>query len=132
MRKKEGEWAMVLGIGIDLIEIHRVEKVFSTEDKKKRVFTASELLWLSDKKVESLAGVYAAKEALAKALGTGIREISFLHMEVLKDPLGKPLFNEVLLLPHLKRCFGEKNFRLHLSISHDRERATAMVVIEEG
>jgi len=52
-------------------------------------------------------------------------------MEVLKDELGKPYFNMELLSPHLKRVYGDKKMAVHLSLSHDKERAIAMVIIEE-
>ncbi len=122
---------MILGTGIDMIEIERVYNVFHTERRKKRVFTESEIE-LSRNSKSRLAGFYAAKEAFSKALGTGIKGISFREIEVLKDQLGKPYFNMDLLHEHLVRSFGEKKFNLYLSISHDRERAIASVIIEEG
>lgn len=122
---------MILGSGIDIIEIERVAKTFSTRKKKERVFTEKEIERIGELNKASLAGCFSAKEACAKALGTGIRGIAFTDMEVLKDELGKPYFNMALLLPHLKRVYGEKNISVHLSLSHDKERAIAMVIIEE-
>lgn len=122
---------MILGSGIDIIEIERVAKTFSTRKKKERVFTEKEIERIGVLNRASLAGCFAAKEACSKALGTGIRGISFTDMEVLKDELGKPYFNEELLKPHLKRVYGDKNMAVHLSLSHDKERAIAMVIIEE-
>lgn len=84
---------MILGSGIDIIEIERVAKTFSTRKKKERVFTEKEIERIGELNKASLAGCFSAKEACAKALGTGIRGIAFTDMEVLKDELGKPYFN---------------------------------------
>lgn len=123
---------MILGIGVDLIEISRVEKVFSTAKRKARIFTDTEIQDSKNGGFSSLAARFAAKEAFSKALGTGIRNITFKEIEVLKDPWGKPYFNEEKLKPHLLRIFEKNSFRLHLSLSHDEGRAYAMVIIEEG
>ncbi len=123
---------MILGIGVDLIEIERIRQVFSTEKKQERIFTMTEIRDSKAAGFSSLAARFAAKEAFSKALGTGIRNISFKEIEVLKDELGKPYFNHETLKPHLERVFNSSNQRLHLSLSHDKERAYAMVIIEEG
>jgi len=121
---------MILGTGIDMIEIERVYHVFHTDRRKKRVFTEGEIEMCGQSK-SRLAGFYAAKEAFSKALGTGIKGISFKEIEVLKDQDGKPYFNMEPISAHLIKRFGEKKFQLHLSISHDRERAVAIAMIEE-
>ena len=121
---------MILGTGIDMIEIERVYNVFTTDRRRKRIFTLGEIEMCGQSK-SRLAGFYAAKEAFSKALGTGIKGISFKEIEVLKDQEGKPYFNMDLISAHLVRRFGEKKFKVHLSISHDRERAVAMAMIEE-
>lgn len=131
MREMKGDEAMILGSGVDIIEIERVAKTFSTRKKKERVFTENEIERIGELNKASLAGCFAAKEACSKALGTGIRGISFTDMEVLKDDLGKPYFNMELLQPHLQRVFGTRKIEVHLSLSHDKERAMAMVLIEE-
>ncbi len=121
---------MILGTGIDIIEIERVKHAFDTERRRNRIFTSAEIECFGENS-SRMAGFFSAKEALSKALGTGIREISFREMEILKEPGGKPYFNMALLKPHLRRVFRKESFRVHLTISHDRERATAMVIIEE-
>ncbi|HSL85906.1 MAG TPA: holo-ACP synthase [Bacteroidales bacterium] len=122
---------MILGTGIDIIEIERVSHAFSTDRRKNRVFTQNEIESFSANP-SRMAGYYAAKEALAKALGTGIRGISFKEIEVLKDSEGKPYFNKSLLDAHFLKRYSRTDIRVHLTISHDRDRATAMVIIEEG
>lgn len=123
---------MILGIGVDLIEISRIENVFNSDRRKHRIFTITEIKDSKSKGFSSLAARFAAKEAFAKALGTGIRGISFKEIEVLKNNLGKPYFNEEKLIPHLEKVFNKKGFNLHLSLSHDEGRAYAMVIIEEA
>lgn len=124
---------MILGIGIDSIEIQRIEKVFTTDKRRHRIFTGREIRdSQKNRGYSSLAARFAAKEAFAKALGTGIRGITFKEIEVLKTDLGKPYFNEEKLIPHLERVFNKMNFKLHLSMSHDEGRAYAMVIIEEA
>ncbi len=122
---------MILGIGVDLIEIDRIAKVFSTEKKQDRIFTRTEIRDSKATGFSSLAARFAAKEAFSKALGTGIRNITFKEIEVLKDELGKPYFNQETLKPHLERVFKTSHLKLHLTLSHDKERAYAMVIIEE-
>lgn len=121
---------MILGTGIDIIEIERVKDAFSTDRRRNRVFTGREIECFGENH-SRMAGFFSAKEALSKALGTGIQGIAFKEMEILKDPQGKPYFNMELLGPHLNRVFHKENIRVHLTVSHDRERATAMVIIEE-
>lgn len=120
----EGRLAMIKGIGIDIIELSRVREIISRQPKFiDRVLTAGEKQRFSElaerRKVEFLAGRFAAKEAFSKALGTGIgKELSFLDIEISSDELGKPVIKK-------------PEVRVHLSISHSRDYAVAQVVIEE-
>lgn len=123
---------MILGTGVDIIEIKRVEEVFHTDRRMRRIFTEAEILSIGGQNSSRLSGYYAAKEALSKALGTGIRGISFKEMEVLKDEAGRPYFNPLPLKDHLIRIFGTDRVKIHLTISHDRAQAMAMVIIEEA
>lgn len=123
---------MILGTGIDLIEIGRIEKVFDTEKKKMRIFTEEEIALASPANFSRLSGYYAAKEAFSKALGTGIKGISFKDIEVLKDHAGKPYINKDKIMAHVQELFNVEEFTIHLTISHDRDKAMAMVIIEEG
>lgn len=77
---------------------------------------------------ESVAGRFAAKEAVSKALGTGIRGFEFKDIEIDKNTLGKPI---VSLRGEAKKL-GEKlgNYKIHLSISHSKENAIAYAVLE--
>ncbi|MEH7546044.1 holo-[acyl-carrier-protein] synthase [Neobacillus bataviensis] len=114
---------MIKGIGIDIIELHRIRELINKQSKLvDRILTVDEKKKYEDlsesRKVEFLAGRFAAKEAFSKAFGTGIgRELSFQDMEIETDGSGKPFFRK----PEVQS---------HLSISHSREYAVAQVVIE--
>jgi holo-[acyl-carrier protein] synthase len=82
---------MKLATGVDLIEIARIEEVVSRHGKYylERVFTPAELEYCG-KRAESLAGRWAAKEAVAKALGSGIGDVSWKEIEILGDDQKAP------------------------------------------
>lgn len=121
----EGREKMIEGIGIDIIELNRIGDLIDRQKKIiDRVLTPAEkdkFITLSERrKVEYLAGRFAAKEAFSKAVGTGIGEkLSFQDIEIHSDELGKP----VIIKP-----FSEG---VHLSISHSEQYAVAQVVIEK-
>ena len=76
----------------------------------------------------SLAVRYAAKEALGKAMGTGLKHFSLREVQVINDPRGKP---EILLHGQAVKTFADfGGKRIHLSLSHELDNAVAMVVIE--
>ena len=80
---------MLIGVGCDLIEIERVKKACDKEAFLSRIYTERERRQAKgDPRV--LAGTFAVKEAVAKVFGTGFREFMPIHVEVLRDPLGKP------------------------------------------
>lgn len=122
---------MILGIGADIVEISRIEKAVNDNPKfLSRVFTDKEIQYLKSKafKSESLAGNFAAKEAISKALGTGFRGFSFKDIEVLRDALGKP---EVILYKEAHSIAASKGeYKVHISISHNRENAIAYAILE--
>ena len=83
---------MIIGIGNDIIEIERIEKAISKESFKNKVYTQRELENIEKRgdRVETYAGIFSAKEAISKAIGTGVREFSLTDLEILNDDLGKP------------------------------------------
>jgi len=114
---------MIFGIGTDLVEIERIKKG-PLKSLVKRILTEKETEIYENfnnenRKIQFLAGRFAAKEAYSKALGTGIGKISFLDIEVLNDSLGKPYINI------------ENDILIHLSITHTDSYAQAFVVIEK-
>ncbi len=117
---------MVLRTGVDLIEIARIEEVVARHGKHylERVYTPAELE-LCGKRAESLAGRFAAKEAVAKALGCGIGDVAWKEIEVLGDEQNAP----TLILHGAARQkaeeFGLVNWSV--SISHNQDQAIAFV-----
>ena len=117
---------MIAGIGTDIIEIDRIECTPKFIDK---VFTYKEKEYFKSKnfRAEVMAGNFAAKEAISKALGTGFRGFGLLDIEVLRDEKGKPIVN---LSDKICEILSLNNFNIHISISHSRENAIAYAVME--
>ncbi len=116
------------GIGNDIIEIERVRGAIERHGQHflDRLFTKKEQAYCSEYKdqVTRYAGRYAAKEAISKALGTGISEhLEWQDIEILNDKNGKP---EVTLSPAAQRHFNQPS--IMLSISHCRTYATAIAI----
>ncbi|WP_069999464.1 holo-ACP synthase [Cellulosilyticum sp. I15G10I2] len=124
---------MILGIGSDIIEIARIEKVIkNTPAFINKVFTEKERNHFKNKhyKSETIAGVFAAKEAVSKALGTGFRSFTPKDIEVTPNDLGKP---EITLYDEAKALATELGAgAMHVTISHCKAYAVAYVVIERG
>lgn len=121
---------MITGIGTDIVEINRIEKaVKRTSNFIDKVFTYKEKEYFKTKnfRPEVLAGNFAAKEAVSKALGTGFRGFGLLDIEVLRDDKGKPI---VSLSDKIYKLFSTGNFNIHISISHSRDNAIAYAVME--
>jgi len=124
---------MIIGIGIDIIDIDRVKRIADEygDDMITRIFTEDEIEYCKSKANHEInfAGRFAAKEAFLKALGSGLRSgINWSDIEILRDEFGKP----VLFLSGTAKKHTEK-LRVvgaHLSISHTAEYAVAVVVLE--
>ncbi|MGL5256047.1 MAG: holo-ACP synthase [Proteocatella sp.] len=121
----------IVGVGTDILEINRISDILNKSDRfLYRVFTDNERTYLEKKgsKAESVAAFWCAKEAVAKALGTGIRGFELKDIEILHDELGKPivqLHNNAKLFSH-KLGIGN----IQLSISHSDNYAVAFCVME--
>jgi holo-[acyl-carrier protein] synthase len=121
-----------LSTGVDLIELDRIGEAIRRHGERflARIYTPDELARYRHRLPE-LAARFAAKEAVAKALGVGMSHISPLgigwqEVEVLPDPLGKPL---VRLSGRARRLADELDLRQWaMSLSHSREYAIAFVV----
>ena len=119
---------MIIGLGTDTVEISRIKKAIErTSTFLEKVYTKKEIEYISKKKnpYPSYAGRFAAKEAISKAFGTGVRKFGLLDIEILNDDLGKPL---VYLSDELIKKY---NGKLNLSISHSKEYATATAILED-
>jgi holo-[acyl-carrier protein] synthase len=118
---------MKLATGVDLLEIERLRGAIETHGQKflHRIFTMQELD-ANQKKIESLAGRFAAKEAVAKALGCGIGDVAWKEIEILRAESGAP---QLVLHGAAERLAREQGLASwSLSISHSQSHAVAMVV----
>lgn len=124
---------MIYGTGIDIVEVQRIQdKVTAGKGFCKAVYTKQEILYCEskgDRKHESYAARFAAKEAFLKAIGTGwIGEYDFNMIEVSNQPSGKPV---LLFDPGISSVLKEKNIiKCHLTLSHTTEYAVANVILE--
>lgn len=122
---------MILGIGVDIIEINRIQKAVERNSNFiEKVFTKKEQEYFKkvNLRYESIAGKFAAKEAVVKALGTGFRNMKINDIEIINDELGKPLVE--LKGGALNVIKDYKNIKIHLSISHNRDNAIAYSIVE--
>ena len=122
---------MVVGIGIDLVEIHRMKQAIERPAFIKRVFTTDEETYCIGRGRQSAASYaarFAAKEAVMKALGTGLSGGgTWQDIEVLPDELGKPVMSLTGFFGDLARELGVT--RIHVSLSHAQDYATAQVLL---
>jgi holo-[acyl-carrier protein] synthase len=127
-------YAMVLGLGTDLIEIERIQASVNRFGERflERIFTAGEIAYCRRKKqpAESFAARFAAKEAGAKALGTGIsRGVSWKEIEVTREVGQRPMLHFRGRAGELAKALGVR--RVHLTLSHSRTLAIAVAVVED-
>ncbi len=111
--------------GIDIVDIKRIEHSLKSEGFKAHVYGADELKELENKRSESYAGAFCAKEALAKALGTGVRGFSLCEVQILHDEYGAPYFS---LSGNAQKIATEKGLEFSLSITHTDTIAMASVI----
>jgi holo-[acyl-carrier protein] synthase len=126
---------MIIGSGIDLVEIGRIQQSVDRYGQRflDRVYTAAEQAYCLRKKKagESLAARFAAKEAGAKALGTGISYgVNWLEIEVVREPSGRPAIRYHGRAAEIAARLGVTH--AVLSITHTAELAMASVVLEGG
>ena len=124
----------IFGIGTDIVNVKRMEKSFrKNESFKKRIFSQKEITYCDKKKnpYSFYAKRFAAKEALSKALGTGIRKgINFKDIEIYNDILGKPSIKlKGTTANFLKKKIKTKKYSIYLSLSDDLPWANATVII---
>lgn len=122
---------MIIGIGTDIIEIDRVKKAVSRSNRfLERAFTEKEIEYFRSRNLSAntIAGNFAAKEAVSKALGSGFRQFGLRDIEILRDNLGKPIVN---LDEKIYKIIGKRNFKIYVSISHSNDNAIAYSIMEE-
>ncbi|WP_096270951.1 holo-ACP synthase [Paucisalibacillus globulus] len=116
---------MIKGIGIDIIELERIKKSMENDRFINRILTDKEKknyanLQHDTRKVEFVAGRFAAKEAFSKAMGTGIGSLSFQDITILNDEHGAPFIEANIT----------EDMNIFVSITHSREYAVAQVILE--
>lgn len=124
---------MVIGVGCDIIEIERISWAIARAAFVRRVFTTDEIAYCQSRGQQaaaSFAARFAAKEAVLKALGTGLRGGTLQEIAVTNNALGKPEVRLSGYFANLAEQLDVKNIRI--SLSHSREMAMAYVVMEDG
>ena len=120
---------MILGLGTDVCEIARVERALENPRFLTRWFTAEERTYLAGRRPESAAGLFAAKEAAAKALGTGFVGFGPASLEIRHDEKGKPVC--VALAGAAARLAALGGREILVSISHDGGLAIAVALVTD-
>ena len=121
---------MILGIGLDLIETARIKRSLENPRFINKVYTPGEQAYLEKRKGNALsaAGIFAAKEAVSKALGTGFGPISLQEIEIKWNERGKPSVK--LTGRALKRMQEMGGRQILVSITHIKDLAAAQAVID--
>ena len=122
---------MIIGLGTDITELARIKSSYDRFGKRllQKILTKEEQQYLPESPIAYIAGRFAAKEATVKALGTGFSNgIGLLDVEVLRGPAGQPLLRLHCSARQLAEAMGMRT--AHISISHDRNAAVAVVVLE--
>ena len=124
----------ILGIGVDIIENKRIKKSIKNSEFKNRIYSTKELKLssLTINKTSFFSKRFAAKEAFAKALGTGFRnDLNFKDIEIMNDKFGKPYYSKTKKITQIiRKKFKVKNFDCFLSISDEKEYSTAFIIIQ--
>ena len=126
----------VIGIGVDIINNKRIKSSIKNHNFINRIFSKKEIL-ISKKfknKTNYFSKRFAAKEALAKALGTGFRDnLNFKDIQIINNKIGKPYYLLNAKINNLiKKKMKIKNFNLFLSISDEKEYSIAFTIIEKN
>ena len=123
---------MITGIGVDIVQIKRMERWLDNFGLLKRYFHSDELSYamsLGKNAAQTLAARFAAKEAFGKALGTGLSNLALNEIIVINNKNGKP---EIKLLGTAQQALKKTGAHMvHISLTHEKENAVAMVILEE-
>ncbi len=121
---------MIIGTGVDIVEIERIAKAAKNERFFEKIFSEAEIALFEAGKyrMETVAGRFAAKEAVLKALGCGLGDIPMKDIETLRAPSGQPVITLKGLAKQKADALGVKH--MHISISHSERYAVAQAVAE--
>ena len=125
---------MIIGIGIDIVQTERIERWLEKPKLLEKFFHAEEIAYaFTGKKknaAQALSARFAAKEAFSKALGTGFSGISIKDILIINRENGKP---EIKLFATAQKALEESGAdRVHISLSHEKNNAIAMIILEGG
>ena len=125
----------ILGIGVDVIQNKRIKKMLRNRTFIKRTFGKNEVksIKYNSNKINYFAKRFAAKEAFAKALGTGFRRrLNFKDIEILNDKIGKPYYIKTKKLDQIiNKKFKQKKYNLFLSISDESDYSVAFTILQK-
>ncbi|MBA7608999.1 Holo-[acyl-carrier-protein] synthase [subsurface metagenome] len=124
---------LIVGCGIDLVKIERIEKIIKRwgDNFIFRIFTPLEREYCEKKKgnkYQSYAGRFAAKEALLKSLGLGLRGVNWKEIEIENNELGQPIIETSGKLKNIASVKGVSKY--FITISHTKDYAIAQVILE--
>lgn len=117
---------MILGVGLDLADIARIEKAIQKPHFLERIFSEEERAAIAQKGAQTAAGYWAAKEAIAKALGTGFSGFCMWDISIHNDELGKP---EAVLQRGALERLNQLGGKLTISITHSASFAAAVAIL---
>lgn len=122
---------MIFGVGTDMVEIARIQRAIEKNARfLQKVYTEEEIRYCQRKKNpwQSYAARFAAKEAVGKAMGTGLGKIGLTDIEVINQPSGQPK----VVLHGAAAAFAQEQHiqRVHLSLSHSETYAIATAILE--
>ncbi len=124
----------ILGLGMDVVELARLEKIHRRHGETFILRFCNPGEWQARQGhalIEHLGGLFAAKEAVMKALGTGWAQgLAFRQIEVVRDPSGAPHVRLHGRAAERARELGSR--RIHLTITHERSYAAAVAILEGG
>lgn len=114
-------------VGIDMVEIARIKKSMKNPRFLKFILGEEEYKELESKKFisQSVAANFCAKEAFAKAVGTGFRGFNIREVQILRDNLGRPY---IFLTGKAFETWGKGEYKFSVSLTHTKELASAVVV----
>ena len=119
----------ILDIGVDIVEIERIKDAINKNSRcLYRFFTEDEIEYFKSKnfKTETIAGNFAAREAVSKSIGTGIRGYEFKDIEITRNSLGKPIVKTYNNLKQI--CIDYNVLDIKVSISHSEKYAVANAI----
>ena len=125
---------MIFGIGTDIVDINRIKSMDSLSAFANKILSENEIKVFSDlkegKQATYLSKQFAGKEAISKAIGTGIsRDIKFKEIEILRDERGRPIFNPIENLKEILANLGIT--KTHVSLSDEKDYAIAFAILEK-